>query len=354
MTFEELPIMTQAAAWRLLREAERDVQACGDSGVAIGYWVKSHTVGCPDFRERWEQYSKDGVSILIGDPEAGAFVSITPQGSRKATMGAEMLIELGRRVKKTIPLATADQLAEIILNQLRPESEVVLVAGSVRRRRPEVGDIEFVVLPKDLSEFLKFLASHNFSGGDRIQKGTLHLGHGKDLPVELYIAHDKKELGALLFMYTGDWQHNIAMRSIAKRRGWKLDQYGIWDAKTGEPLLQSPDERDFYDFLGVDYHIPEDRSFKDRPKKKKKATMGAEMLIELGSSKRKVGYISLELLSPEEDQTDNWVLKIERIDPFGGVPWEHEVSFEEQDTALTWYNTINGDEDLDALISQTS
>jgi len=35
-------------------------------------------------------------------------------------------------------------------------------------------------------------------------------------------------------------------------------------------------------------------------------------------------------------------------------PWQHEVLFEEQDSALTWYNTINGDEDLDALISQTS
>jgi DNA polymerase (family 10) len=76
-------------------------------------------------------------------------------------------------------------------------------------------------------------------------------------------------MGAMLFMYTGDFVHNISMRSIAKRRGWKLDQYGIWDAKTGKPLLQSPDERDFYDFLGVDWHDPEDRSFKDRPKKKK-------------------------------------------------------------------------------------
>lgn len=364
MIFEDLPIMTQATAWKLLREAERDVNACGTSGVAVGYWVESHTLGCRNEAgdidrwaahwEFWDKYSKDGISILIGDPATGAFVSITPQKSRKATMGAEMLIELGRRVKKTVPLATAEQLAEIILGQLRPISDVVLVAGSVRRRRPEVGDIEFVVLPKDRTQFLKFVTSHNFTGGDRIQKGSLHLGHGRDLPVELYIAHDPKELGALLFMYTGDWQHNIAMRSIAKRRGWKLDQYGIWDAKTGKALLQSPDERDYYDFLGVDYHIPEERSFKGRPKRRKKATMGAEMLIELGSSKRKVGYINLELLSPEEDGTDNWVLKIERIDPFGGDAWRHQVLFDEQDSALTWYNTINGDEDLDALISQTS
>lgn len=273
-------------------------------------------------------------------------------------MGAEMLIELGRRVKKTVPLATADQLAEIILNQLRPLCEVAIVAGSVRRRKPEVGDIEFVVLPKDLSQFLKFLSLHNFKGGDRIQKGSLHLGHGRDLTVEVYIAHDPKELGAMLFMYTGDFQHNIAMRSIAKRQGWKLDQYGIWDAATGEPLLQSPDERDFYDFLGVKWHDPEDRGFKDRRKKgqkvKKRATMGAEMLIELGSPHRQTGHIHLEVLSPEEDQTDNWVLRVERTDPYGGDTYKQDFLFDDQDTALSWYSMIIGDEDLDALIAQTS
>jgi len=360
MNFEELPIMTQAAAWKLLREAERDVNACGDSGVAVGYWVASHTIGCQTegdatarwnaHIELWEKYSDDGVSILIGDPPSGAFVSITPQKSGKAAMGAEMLIEMGRRVKSTIPLTKAQKLATRVLREIEKYVQVALVAGSIRRQRPQIGDVELVILPKDgdLEGLLLHLKKLGYEGGERIQKKIMD-----GVPVELYIAHKVDELGAMLFMYTGDWQHNIAMRSIAKRRGWKLDQYGIWDAKTGEPLLQSADERDFYDFLGVDYHTPEERSFKDRPKKKK-ATMGAEMLIELGSSKRKVGYINLELLSPEEDRTNNWVLKIERIDPFGGQPWQHEVLFEEQDSALTWYNTINGDEDLDALISQTS
>lgn len=359
MNFEDLPIMTQATALKLLREAERNVNACGDSGVAVGYWVESHTIGCREAAddahlwethwEFWDKYSQDGVSILIGDPAKGAFVSITPQKNQKATMGAEMLIELGRRVKKTIPLSRAMQVVETYYDQLRTVADPVIVAGSIRRRRPEIGDVEFVVLPKDMNEFREHVEAMGFEGGDRVMRkmdGTL--------PIELYIAHKPEELGALLFMYTGDWQHNIAMRSIAKRAGWKLDQYGIWDPKTGAPLLQSPDERDFYDFLGVPWHNPEDRSFKDRPKKKKKATMGAEMLIELGNSKRKVGYINLELLSPEEDKTDNWVLKIERTDPFGGEPWKHDVLFEEQDSALTWFNTINGDEDLDALISQTS
>lgn len=355
-------------AKRLLGYARAKPYVCGDTGLIMGYWVESHTIGCRNeagdediwaaHYAIWDEYSKDGKSILIGDPADGVFVSITPRKEHSATMGAEMLIELGRRVKKTMPLKVGDEIAARVEEDLSPFVNVALVAGSVRRRRPEIGDVELVVLPKDLGTLLSHLQGIGFTGGDRIQKGIVHAGPGKyaaRVPVEIYIAHKPEELGAMLFMYTGDFVHNISMRSIAKRAGWKLDQYGIFDAKTGKPLLQSPDERDFYDFLGVDWHDPEDRSFKDRSKKKsKKATMGAEMLIELGRNKRKTGYIHLELISPGEEETDSWVLRVERMDPFGGAPWIQDFPFEDESVARSWFKGIVGDEDLDALIAQTS
>jgi DNA polymerase (family 10) len=127
-----------------------------------------------------------------------------------------------------------------------------------------VGDIEFVVLPKNLGEFLDFLKeAGGFSGGERKQVGRV----GKDFPVEIYIAHDPKELGGLVFMYTGDFTFNIAMRMKAKKRGLKLNQYGIWQG--AKPVLQSEDEVDFFEFLGVRYHEPEERSLARRVKPKK-------------------------------------------------------------------------------------
>lgn len=92
------------------------------------------------------------------------------------------------------------------------------------------------------------------------------MGRGRKLPVELYIAHDPEELGSMLMWYTGDYVFNVAMNSIAKRMGFTRNQYGIWHEDV--PVLQSVDERDFFDFLGVDWHDPEDRSFKDRSRKK--------------------------------------------------------------------------------------
>jgi DNA polymerase beta thumb len=255
--------------------------------------------------------------------------------------------ELGRRVKKTIPLSKAKKLADQVFKQIKDHVQAALVAGSIRRERPQIGDVEFVILPKDgdLEGLLLYLNKLGFEGGDRIQKKIVN-----GVPIELYIAHKVDELGSMLMWFTGDYVFNIAMNAIAKRNGWRRSQYGIQDAKTGEWLLQSPDERDFFDFLGVDYHTPEERSFKDRSKSKK-STMGAEMLIELGAIERNVGYIQLKLISPEEDGTDNWVLRVTRIDPFGGEPWEGEFPFPNEEDAKSWFKMVQGDEDIDHLIS---
>jgi len=172
------------------------------------------------------------------------------------------------RPKKRMPLAKAEALAEKVYERIAPLAEFMMVVGSIRRRRPEIGDIEFVVLPKDLDSFLKELDRLGYFGGNR--KRTLI---AQNIKIEIYIAHAPEEIGAMLMTYTGDYILNIAFRSIAKRRGWKLDQYGIRDAATGEWILQSPYEEDFFGALGVDYHTPEERSFAHRSRGKK-AVMG--------------------------------------------------------------------------------
>jgi len=164
--------------------------------------------------------------------------------------------------RASVPLAKAKRLAKRVCRSLRPVVEFSMIAGSVRRNRPKVSDIELVVLPGNLGEFLTYVGEIGFDGGERIQRGMID-----GVKIELYIAHHSDELGSMLFMYTGDKIFEIAMRSIAKRRGLKLDQYGIWAGPDFENLyFQSPYEEDFFEFLGVEYHTPEERSFKDRPK----------------------------------------------------------------------------------------
>jgi hypothetical protein len=232
-------------------------------------WVHDMFYSSEDMK-RWEQVAellqqRGWPGAWFDSINAGVHVVYWRPEERSSQASLELGAVRARRVKPTqMKLAKAERLASKIERDLASHSEFAQVVGSVRRRAPTVGDIELVVLPKDLNEFLGVLAEEGFHGGERKQVGVL-----KGMPVELYIAHDQKELGGLVFMYTGDFTFNIAMRMKAKKRGLKLNQYGIW--RGAKPVLQSEDEVDFFEFLGVRYHEPEERSLAQRVKPKKAA-----------------------------------------------------------------------------------
>lgn len=225
---------------------------------------------------RWEQVAellrhRGWPGAWFDSINAGVHVMYwRPDEKNVPQTGPELGAARVRRVKPTrMPLAKAERLAAVIQGVLEPYAQFIQVVGSIRRQAPVVGDIEFVVLPKNLSEFFDFLEeAGGFTGGERKQVGRV----GKDFPVELYIAHEPRELGGLVFMYTGDFKFNIAMRMKAKKRGLKLNQYGIW--KGDRAVLQSENERDFFKFLGVRYHEPEERSLAARVKPKSRAKIG--------------------------------------------------------------------------------
>jgi len=161
-----------------------------------------------------------------------------------------------------IPYSEAAKIASTIEKEIKPLVDVCEVAGSMRRNRPEIGDIEFVVLPKDHDHFLEWCEIHGFSGGRKIQKG-----HRQGRKIEFYISPDRESLGSMMFMFTGDFQFNIAMRRRAKNRGLKINQYGVFDELSGEKLA-SQTEEDIFSVLEKKWYKPEDRSFSNRGGKK--------------------------------------------------------------------------------------
>lgn len=188
----------------------------------------------------------------------------------------------GPREKRRIPLERAERMAEYLVEELEPVTEFLMIAGSVRRGDTEIGDVEAVVLPMNwentegLEGFYNYLWVQGFSGGTRKQS-KMEGG----VKLEVYIALHPDEIGGHIFMYTGDWQFNIAMRNKAKRMGFKLDQYGIWDGD--EIIVDGPDESVFFEFLDVEWHEPSDRSLsrrtpeerRERARKARKAVMAS-------------------------------------------------------------------------------
>jgi len=250
----DFPVQVEETARGLFADAVARLDVCPRPIHVLGWWVRAHTPACSegrDLNELYIAYRDDGVSFILGDPNDGAFVTVTP--SANPSLGALV------REKIRVPLEEGERIAAKVAEQLSPLAKALVVVGSVRRKMLRVGDVEFVVLPFDVKEFDRAVKAMGFTGGDKMRKYTRMVD---GVPVELYVAHKTEEMGSQVLARTGDYLNNVSMRAAAKRMGYKLDEYGIWKGK--KPVLQSPDEREYYDFLGREWREPEQRSLARR------------------------------------------------------------------------------------------
>lgn len=150
-------------------------------------------------------------------------------------------------------------VAETILERIRSLPEVVSAefAGSLRRMKETVGDLDFVAFsnkPTEVVEkFIKFpeVKSIYSKGG---HKALVRLKIDTD--ADIWVV-SPKSLGSALIAVTGNKQHNIALRTLAEKKGWMLNDYGLWRGKT---LLASKTEEEVYKKLDMDWIPPEIRN----------------------------------------------------------------------------------------------
>jgi len=158
-----------------------------------------------------------------------------------------------------IPLERAEKSAEAIIERLKPYCKRIEVAGSIRRKRPRVHDIDLVLIPSDPwnlhTEILGLCqpmpATMSGSKIMRIQvNGT---------SVDIYFA-DETTWATLLLIRTGSKENNIRLCSTAKRKGWKLhaDGSGLFD-ENGQRIAGDT-EQSIYAALSLPYQEPEERN----------------------------------------------------------------------------------------------
>lgn len=164
---------------------------------------------------------------------------------------AELRRHLGRRL-----LADARPLAEALVAHLREAPEVVRVseAGSVRRWKEEVGDLDVVCGSKDpaavMDRFLAFPGVHTVLGrGDT--KCSVRLEDG--LQVDLRVVPDARFATALAH-FTGSKAHNVRLRGLAQARGMKISEWGVFE---GTRRRRARTEAELYGLLGMPYVPPE-------------------------------------------------------------------------------------------------
>ena len=170
-------------------------------------------------------------------------------------------IEARERVAERISIYEASLAADGIIAYLKKSALVgrVSAAGSLRRMKETVGDIDILATGKKGAEIIRYftrfpqtsrvLAEGGTKGSIVVKTETV------ERQVDLRIV-DESEYGAALLYFTGSKAHNIKLRGLAKDRGFKISEYGIF---RGEKRVAGREEEDVYKVLGMPWIPPEMR-----------------------------------------------------------------------------------------------
>lgn len=131
----------------------------------------------------------------------------------------------------------------------------IMIAGSIRRRRDTVGDIDILATSNNarpimdkfvsLPEVAKILAHGETKSSVKFRTG---------IDADLRIVKDSS-YGAALNYFTGSKSHNVALRQMAMKKGWKLNEYGLFDRKGKQ--IAGKTEEELYKVFGLEYIEPE-------------------------------------------------------------------------------------------------
>ena len=146
-------------------------------------------------------------------------------------------------------------LSKRIVSWLKPYCRRVEVVGSIRRKEKDPVDIDIVLIPKNEKnkeriERLLEKKGRRLLGGDK--KAYFKI---EGVETELYYTNEE-EWGAALLAYSSEFGSSIGLRVVAKRKGFKLNQHGLWKKNK---RVAGRTEREIYTALGRPWKSPEKR-----------------------------------------------------------------------------------------------
>lgn len=172
-------------------------------------------------------------------------------------------IDLAAHAEDRIYWATADQIARTLLEHVRvaPGVKQMEMAGSYRRGRETIGDLDLLVESKDAEAAMDRLAEYAgvqdvIARGDT--KMSVRLESGLQIDLRVVPA---RSFGAALQYFTGSKDHNVVLRGRAKQRGLKINEWGVFrvakNEKEEDEYLAGRAEKDIYDALDLPCFPPE-------------------------------------------------------------------------------------------------
>lgn len=203
-------------------------------------------------------YDKLGIDTIEGleqaaqDDKLAALSGFGAKTQQKILDGIENL----RKYQDRYLFSTAEKQAAEILDEIRhhPDIKRHLVAGSLRRHKETIGDIDILVTAKKSDAIME-----SFTTLPRVRsviaKGDTKssIVYGPGINVDLRVVKDD-EFPFASHYFTGSKEHNTEIRGRAKKLGYRLNEYGLFK---GEKSTKCKDENELFKKLGLEYIPPE-------------------------------------------------------------------------------------------------
>lgn len=150
------------------------------------------------------------------------------------------------------------------------EIKILSVAGSVRRRKETIGDIDLLAVsrhPKKVMDFFVSLPDVVKIWSQGATRSSVRMAQGFDMDLRVV---PEKSYGSALQYFTGSKEHNIVTRKIAIEKGLKLNEYGVF---RGSRMIAGRNEKEIYKVLGLQWPEPELRENQGEVEAAKKSSL---------------------------------------------------------------------------------
>jgi DNA polymerase (family X) len=217
--------------------------------------LKIDGLGPKRVQQIYQELGVTNLEELHASIESGELVNLEGFGPKTIDNIREALESESLQEERT-RLDIAEQFVDPLVTFLEEIDSVkqVVVAGSYRRRKPTVGDLDIIVTSaegKAVTEaFIEFDSiAETLSKGET--KTSIRLRSG--LQVDLRVVPEES-YGAALLYFTGSKSHNIHLRNIAAKQNLKINEYGVFK---GDERLLGETEREIYEHFGMPFIEPE-------------------------------------------------------------------------------------------------
>jgi len=177
---------------------------------------------------------------------------------QKTETNLMLALGLSQKPKKRFLLAEIEPLIKKTVKFLKALKEVeqVVVAGSVRRQKKDIGDIDILVIsanPKAVMEAFVKMPGVIKVWGVGETKASVTVNTGCDIDLRIV---SKDSFGAALLYFTGSKEYNIFLRKLAQKKGLKLNEYGLFSKNK---KIAGKTEEEIFQALGLAWVSPEKR-----------------------------------------------------------------------------------------------